>query len=183
MILADHQIKKAIADGRLVIAPFVPEKVRQVDGKSVASFGLSPFGYDMRVADEWKTPIGGRLDPKDPDATVWMSERCPYFDILPGGFVLARSVEYFEIPANITCRVEPKSTYLRCGIVLCVSPLEAGWRGYVTLEIYNVTNLPARIYANEGIGQVLFFEGEECEVPYTGGKYDNQGAEIVLARV
>lgn len=159
-----------------MIEPFVEKQVRD----RVISFGLSSYGYDMRVSNEFKvfTNVYNTLvDPKQFDQRSFVDINADYCDIPPNSFALARSVEYFRIPRNVLAICLGKSTYARCGIILNTTPFEPGWRGYVTLEISNTTPLPARIYANEGIGQVLFFESDEdCETSYADkqGKYLDQ---------
>lgn len=160
-----------------MIEPFVENQVRQ----GVVSFGLSSFGYDIRVSDEFRifTPATGQLTVVDPKA---IDERAmvPYHGdiciIPPNSFALARTVEYFRIPRNVLTICLGKSTYARCGIIVNVTPFEPEWEGHVTIEISNTTPLPAKIYANEGIAQVLFFEGEQPEVSYADrkGKYQAQ---------
>jgi dCTP deaminase len=168
-----------------MIEPFVEESVRQVEGKRIISYGLSSYGYDLRVSNEFKvfTNLHNSLiDPKafNPSAFVDVeSDRCI---IPPNSFALARSVEYFRIPRKVLTLCIGKSTYARCGIIVNVTPFEPEWEGYVTLEISNTTPLPAVIYAFEGLAQVLFFEAEqECEISYAdrGGKYMRQ-TEITL---
>jgi dCTP deaminase len=185
-IKPDHWIRRmALEHG--MIEPFVDEKVRQVNGRGVISYGLSSYGYDLRVADEFKifTNLHGAVvDPKHFDTKSFIDVKADYVDIPPNSFALARSVEYISVPPNVLCLCIGKSTYARCGIILNTTPFEPGWQGYVTLEISNTTPLPARIYANEGIGQVLFFESdEECENSYGAGKYQNQSKEITLPRI
>jgi dCTP deaminase (EC 3.5.4.13) len=159
-----------------MIEPFVAEQVRG----GIISYGLSSYGYDMRVADEFKvfTNVFNTLvDPKHFDPRSFVDIRGDYCDIPPNSFALARSVEYFRIPRNVLCIVLGKSTIARCGIIVNVTPLEPEWCGYVTIEISNTTPLPARIYANEGIAQVLFIESDEPPlVSYAdkAGKYQNQ---------
>lgn len=159
-----------------MIEPFVAEQVRG----GIISYGLSSYGYDMRVADEFKvfTNVFNTLvDPKHFDPRSFVDIRGDYCDIPPNSFALARSVEYFRIPRNVLCIVLGKSTIARCGIIVNVTPLEPEWCGYVTIEISNTTPLPARIYANEGIAQVLFLESDEPPlVSYAdkAGKYQNQ---------
>lgn len=159
-----------------MIAPFVEKQVRE----GIISYGLSSYGYDMRVANEFKVftnVFNSLVDPKNFDARSFVDITADYIDIPPNSFALARSVEYFQIPRNVLCVCLGKSTYARCGVIVNTTPFEPGWRGYVTLELTNSTPLPARIYANEGIAQVLFFESdEECEVSYDerSGKYMNQ---------
>lgn len=182
-IKADRWIRRlALEHG--MIEPFVENQVR--DG--VISYGLSSYGYDMRIANEFKvfTNIYNTLvDPKNFDSRSFVDIQEDHCDIPPNSFALARSVEFFRIPENVLCIVLGKSTYARTGIILNCTPLEPGWRGYITLEISNTTPLPARIYANEGIGQVLFFESDEqCEVSYVDkkGKYLDQTG-VVLPRI
>ena len=161
-----------------MIEPFADSQVRE----GVISYGVSSYGYDMRVAPEFKiftNALSAIVDPKlfDPKSFVEFSgETCV---VPPNSFALARSVEYFRIPRNVLTICVGKSTYARCGIITNVTPFEPEWEGYVTLEISNTTPLPARIYANEGIAQVLFFtadEGDECEQSYADkkGKYQAQ---------
>lgn len=169
-----------------MIEPFVDHSVH--DG--CISYGLSSYGYDIRVADEFKifTPGLGDLtvvDPKRFDTRAMVDFKGDVCVIPPNSFALGRSVEYFRIPRNVLCVCLGKSTYARCGIIVNITPFEPEWEGYVTLEISNTTPLPAKIYANEGIAQVLFFEAdEECEVSYADkrGKYQAQMG-IVLPRL
>jgi dCTP deaminase (EC 3.5.4.13) len=174
-IKSDRWIQ-AMARERGMIEPFVAEQVRG----GIISYGLSSYGYDMRVADEFKvfTNVFNTLvDPKHFDPRSFVDVRGDYCDIPPNSFALARSVEYFRIPRNVLCIVLGKSTIARCGIIVNVTPLEPEWCGYVTIEISNTTPLPARIYANEGIAQVLFLESDEPPlVSYAdkAGKYQNQ---------
>ena len=169
-----------------MIKPFFDGQKR--DG--IISYGLSSYGYDIRVADEFKvfTPGKGDLsvvDPKalDPGALIdFQGEICI---IPPNSFALARSMEYMRMPGDVLGAVLGKSTYARCGIVTNFTPLEPGWHGYITIEISNTTPLPAKIYANEGIAQVLFFQGDApCEVSYADkkGKYQGQHG-VVLPRL
>ena len=159
-----------------MIEPFAERQIRE----GVISYGVSSFGYDVRVADEFKiftNVFTATVDPKnfDPRSFVdWKSETCI---VPPNSFALARSVEYFRIPRNVLTICVGKSTYARCGIIVNVTPFEPEWEGHVTLEISNTTPLPAKIYANEGIAQVLFFESDDSpEVSYAdrGGKYQAQ---------
>jgi dCTP deaminase len=167
-----------------MIEPFVDDQVH--DG--VISYGVSSYGYDIRVADEFKiftNVYSAIVDPKD-----FMSESMVDFKgdvciIPPNSFVLARTIEYFRIPRSVLTICVGKSTYARCGIIVNVTPFEPQWEGFVTLEISNTSPLPARIYANEGIAQVLFFQAdEECETSYADkkGKYQKQES-IVLPKV
>lgn len=189
MILNDRQIVEHVEKYRM-IEPFEPRQVKQVDDRRVISFGTSSFGYDLRVANEFKVfglSFGGVIDPKNFDEMVVIDEVVEDHEAIvlpPHSFALARSVEYFRIPDDIVCICMGKSTYARCGIVVNVTPLEPGWEGYVTLEISNTTPLPAKIYAGEGLCQVLFLKGERPEVTYRdrNGKYQGQTG-ITLPRV
>lgn len=168
-----------------MIEPFVGEKVRRdKNGRGVISYGLSSYGYDIRVADEFKVftnVFSATVDPKNMSQYSFVSITADFVDIPPNSFALARSVEHFVVPDNVMCICIGKSTYARCGIILNTTPFEPGWYGYPTLEISNTTPLPARIYANEGIGQVLFFESDEwCESLYGEGKYQGQKKGITL---
>jgi dCTP deaminase len=171
----DHWIRKmALEHG--MIEPFV-EKLKR-DG--VISYGVSSYGYDMRVADEFRiftNVYSSIVDPKQFSTDSFVELQSEVCIVPPNSFALARSVEYFRIPRNVLCVTVGKSTYARTGIVTNVTPFEPGWEGFVTLEISNTTPLPAKIYANEGIPQVLFLEAdEECEVSYADrdGKYQGQ---------
>ncbi len=174
-IKPDHWIKKMALEHRM-IEPFAEKQVRQ----GVISYGVSSYGYDVRIADEFKifTNINSTIvDPKNFDPKSLVDFKGDVCIIPPNSFALGRSVEYFRIPENVMTICVGKSTYARCGIITNVTPLEPGWEGYVTLEISNTTPLPAKIYANEGIAQVLFFESDEpCEVSYRAkkGKYQAQ---------
>ena len=159
-----------------MIDPFEDRQVRN----GVISYGLSSYGYDIRVADEFKvfTNINSTVvDPKNFDARSFVDVKADVCIIPPNSFALAKTVEYFRIPRNVLTVCVGKSTYARCGLIVNVTPFEPEWEGYVTLEISNTTPLPAKVYANEGISQVLFFESdEECEVSYAdkAGKYQKQ---------
>jgi len=174
-LLPDHRIIE-YARQQEMIAPFVDHQIR--DG--VISYGLSSYGYDIRVADEFKifTNIySAVVDPKQFDPRSMVDFKGEICVIPPNSFALARTVEYFHIPRNILTICLGKSTYARCGIIVNVTPFEPEWEGFVTLEISNTTPLPARIYSNEGIAQVLFFEAEQvCTVSYADrkGKYQTQ---------
>ncbi len=179
----DHWIRKMALKYKM-IEPFIEHQVRD----RVISYGVSSYGYDVRVADEFKiftNVFGATVDPKqfDPKSMVdFVGEVCV---IPPNSFALARTVEYFRIPRNVLTLCIGKSTYARCGIIVNVTPFEPEWEGFVTLEISNTTPLPARIYANEGLAQVLFFEAdEECETSYADkkGKYQKQQS-IVLPKL
>jgi dCTP deaminase len=182
-IKSDRWIKR-MAFEHGMIEPFTEKQVRQ----GVISYGLSSYGYDMRVSREFKvfTNVFNTLvDPKNFDPRSFVDIEDNYVDIPPNSFALARTIEYFRIPRNVLAICLGKSTYARCGIIINTTPFEPGWEGYVTLEISNTTPLPARIYAEEGIGQVLFFESDEqCEISYADkhGKYQGQ-QDITLPKL
>ena len=174
-IKADRWIKKmALEHG--MIEPFEDRQVRA----GVISYGLSSYGYDIRVADEFKvfTNINSTVvDPKNFDARSFVDIKADTCIIPPNSFALAKTVEYFRIPRDVLTICVGKSTYARCGLIVNVTPFEPEWEGFVTLEISNTTPLPAKVYANEGISQVLFFQSDEtCEVSYADkqGKYQKQ---------
>jgi dCTP deaminase len=179
----DHWIKKMAREQRM-IEPFSDSQVR--DG--VISYGVSSYGYDIRVADEFKiftNVYSAVVDPKQFDTRSMVDFKGDICVIPPNSFALARTIEYFRIPRSVLTVCVGKSTYARCGIIVNVTPFEPQWEGYVTLEISNTTPLPARIYANEGIAQVLFFEADdECEISYGDkkGKYQKQES-IVLPKL
>jgi dCTP deaminase len=173
-----------MAHEQQMIEPFVENQVRA----GVISYGLSSYGYDIRVANEFKiftNVFSVTVDPKQFDPKSMIDFNGDVCIIPPNSFALARTVEYFRIPRDTLTICVGKSTYARCGIIVNVTPFEPEWEGYVTLEISNTTPLPAKIYANEGIAQVLFFQGDEvCEVSYADrkGKYQNQQG-ILLPRL
>lgn len=183
MIKNDRWIRK-MAREQTMISPFEEKQARQ----GVISFGLSSYGYDIRIADEFKifTNINTTIvDPKNFDLRSFVDFKGPVCIIPPNSFALGKSVEYFKIPRTVMCICTGKSTYARCGIITNVTPFEPEWEGFVTLEISNTTPLPAKIYANEGIAQVLFFESDEaCEVSYADkkGKYQAQRG-ITIPRI
>jgi dCTP deaminase len=174
-VKSDRWIRKMALEHRM-IEPFDDKQVRE----GVISYGVSSYGYDARIADEFKifTNINHTIvDPKDFDPRSFVDFRGDQCIIPPNSFALARTVERFRIPRNVIVVCVGKSTYARCGIIVNVTPLEPEWEGIVTLEVSNTTPLPARIYANEGIAQFLFFEGDEpCETSYADkkGKYQAQ---------
>lgn len=188
-IKSDRWIRR-MAHEHAMIDPFVDGQVRRIDGqgRKVISYGVSSYGYDMRVAPEFKiftNVLSAIVDPKDFDSRSFVEFEGEVCIVPPNSFALARSVEYFRIPRNVLTICVGKSTYARCGIITNVTPFEPEWEGHVTLEISNTTPLPARIYANEGIAQVLFFEGDEaCELSYADkkGKYQGQ-KEVTLPRI
>jgi dCTP deaminase len=167
-----------------MIEPFEDRQVRE----GVVSYGLSSYGYDIRVADEFKvfTNINSTvIDPKNFDPNAFVDIKADVCIVPPNSFALARTVEYFRIPRDVLTVCLGKSTYARCGIIVNVTPFEPEWEGTVTLEISNTTPLPAKIYANEGLAQVLFFQGDEpCEVSYADkkGKYLKQRG-VTLPRI
>ncbi len=175
----DKWIKKMALEQRM-IEPFEEGQIRN----GVISFGTSSYGYDIRVADEFKifTNINSAIvDPKNFDPRSMVDFRGEVCIIPPNSFALGRTVEYFRIPSNVLTICLGKSTYARCGIIVNVTPFEPEWEGYVTLEISNTTPLPAKIYANEGIAQVLFFEGDEpCEMTYAMKKGKYQGQQSIM---
>jgi len=174
-IKADRWIRKMAIEHKM-IEPFEDRQVRN----GVISYGLSSYGYDIRVADEFKifTNINSTVvDPKNFDARSFVDVKADICIIPPNSFVLAKTVEYFRIPRDVLTVCVGKSTYARCGLIVNVTPFEPEWEGFVTLEISNTTPLPARVYAHEGIAQVLFFQSDEvCEVSYADkkGKYQKQ---------
>ena len=163
-----------------MIDPFSAEQVRVADGHKIVSYGTSSYGYDVRCADEFKifTNINSTIvDPKNFDEKSFVDFKGPVCIIPPNSFALASTVEFLRIPRSVLTVCLGKSTYARCGIIVNVTPLEPEWEGHVTLEFSNTTPLPAKIYANEGVAQMLFFEADEvCETSYRdrGGKYQGQ---------
>ena len=178
-IKSDKWIRR-MAKEQDMISPFEANQVRTIDNKKIISYGTSSYGYDIRCASEFKvfTNINSTIvDPKNFDPKSFVEIHADYCIIPPNSFALARTVEYFKIPRNVLTVCLGKSTYARCGIIVNVTPFEPEWEGYVTLEFSNTTPLPAKIYANEGVAQVLFFESdEECETSYKdrNGKYMGQ---------
>ena len=179
-ILADKEIRQ-LAVAQHMIEPFVERQVRELDnGQRAISYGLSSYGYDLRVADEFKVftnVFNTVVDPKNFDAKSFVDLQTDVCIVPPNSFALARSVEYFRIPRDILTICLGKSTYARCGIIVNVTPFEPEWEGHVTLEISNTTPLPAKIYAKEGLAQVLFFRANEvCETSYNDrkGRYQKQ---------
>ena len=163
-----------------MIEPYVPHQIASVEEKRIVSYGTSSYGYDVRCSTEFKifTNINAAvIDPKAFDDSSFIEFQGDVCIIPPNSFVLARTIEYFRIPRNVLTICLGKSTYARCGIIVNVTPFEPEWEGYVTLEFSNTTPLPAKIYANEGVAQVIFFESEEeCEISYKDrkGKYQGQ---------
>jgi dCTP deaminase len=178
-IKSDKWIRR-MATEKSMISPFEPTQVRYHGDHKIVSFGTSSYGYDVRCAREFKifTNINSAIvDPKNFDQNSFVDVESDVCIIPPNSFALARTVEYFKIPRNVLTICLGKSTYARCGIIVNVTPLEPEWEGHVTLEFSNTTNLPAKIYANEGVAQMLFLESDEmCETSYAdrGGKYQGQ---------
>lgn len=182
-IRCDSWIRRMCVEHKM-IDPFEPDQIR----KGNISYGLSSYGYDIRVADEFKifnNKAAGMIDPKKLDPDSFYDFKGDVCVIPPNSFILARSVEYFRIPRNVMTICFGKSTYARCGIITNVTPFEPEWEGHVTMGISNTTPLPAKVYANEGIAQVLFFEAAEvCAKSYKdkNGKYQAQ-KEITLSKI
>jgi len=178
--IREMAIKKGMID------PFYDGQMRN----GVISYGLSSYGYDIRIANEFKVfaAMGGQeaiVDPKNLEERMLIDYRGDVCVIPPNSFALARSLEHLNIPEDVLATVLGKSTYARVGVVTNFTPLEPGWRGHITIEISNTTPLPVKIYANEGIAQVLFFQGDSpCEVSYADrkGKYQDQ-AGVTLPRL
>ena len=183
----DHWIRKMSLEHGM-IEPFVERQVRSSQEKNIISYGLSSYGYDLRVADEFKVftnVFNTVVDPKDFDDRSFVDMKTDVCIVPPNSFALARSVEYFRIPRDVLTICVGKSTYARCGIIVNVTPFEPEWEGHVTLEISNTTPLPARIYAHEGLAQVVFFKATSpCEISYADrhGKYMKQRG-ITIPRV
>lgn len=171
----DVWIRKMCAEKRM-IEPFEPRQVRE----GIISYGVSSYGYDMRVADEFRVFSGRNvrlIDPKDFAEQAFLEHKGTSCDIPPNSFCLARSVEYFRLPRNVLAICLGKSSYARCGVIVNVTPFEPEWEGHVTISISNTAPAPARIYANEGIAQVVFIESDAvCETSYADrkGKYQKQ---------
>ena len=188
-IKSDRWIRR-MAQEHGMIDPFEPGQVKQVDGRRIVSYGTSSYGYDVRCSDEFKlfTNLNTTIvDPKNFDPDSFVDLKSDVCIIPPNSFALARTVERFRIPRNVLTVCLGKSTYARCGIIVNVTPLEPEWEGYVTLEVSNTTPLPAKIYANEGVAQMIFFESapdDVCETSYRdrGGKYQGQSG-VVLPRI
>ena len=178
-IKSDRWIRR-MAQEHGMIEPFEPGQVRSVNGQRIISYGTSSYGYDVRCSREFKvfTNIhSATVDPKDFSDKSFVDIESDICIIPPNSFALARTVEYFRIPRDVLTICLGKSTYARCGIIVNVTPLEPEWEGHVTLEFSNTTTLPAKIYANEGVAQMLFLQSdEECETSYRdrGGKYQGQ---------
>lgn len=185
MSLKSDRWIKEMAVNHQMIDPFMAKQVKISDGKPLISYGLSSYGYDVRLADEFKmfTNIKTAIvDPKNFSQDSFVDVQSEVCVIPPNSFVLGRTVEYFKIPRSVLVICLGKSTYARCGIIVNVTPLEPEWEGHITLEFSNTTNLPAKIYANEGVAQLIFLESdEECEVSYRdrNGKYQGQTGVVL----
>jgi dCTP deaminase len=185
-IKSDKWIRRMAAKG--MIEPFEAGQVKEQQGRRIVSYGTSSYGYDIRCSTEFKifTTVNSTIiDPKVFDEKSFVDFRGDVCIIPPNSFALARTVEYFRNPRNVLTICLGKSTYARCGIIVNVTPLEPEWEGHVTLEFSNTTPLPARIYANEGVAQVIFLESDEvCETSYRdrGGKYQGQKG-VTLPRI
>lgn len=172
-----------------MIVPFHDRLIKQEGEKKVISYGLSSYGYDIRLAPKFKvfTNVNSTVvDPKNFNDSVFVPFEGDSCIIPPNSFLLGHSVERFKIPENVLCICLGKSSMARCGLIVNVTPFEPGWEGYVTLEVSNTTPLPAKVYANEGIAQILFLEGDDqCEVTYRdrNGKYQDQPADAIPPRL
>ena len=186
-IKSDKWIRR-MAQQHGMIDPFEPGQVRESNGRKIVSYGTSSYGYDVRCSDEFKifTNVHSTVvDPKAFDEKSFVNFQGDVCIIPPNSFALARTVERFKIPRNVLTICLGKSTFARCGIIVNVTPLEPEWEGHVTLEFSNTTPLPAKIYANEGVAQMLFFESDEvCETSYKdrGGKYQGQSG-VTLPKI
>lgn len=186
-IMPDHWIRdQALNQG--MIEPFAEKQNREVNGSKIISYGVSSYGYDARCSNEFMifTNVDNAIvDPKNFSQQSFVERETDVCVIPPNSFVLTRTVEYFRIPKDVLVVCLGKSTYARCGLIVNVTPLEPGWEGHVTLELSNTTPLPAKVYANEGIAQFLFFKGSSaCEVSYAdrSGKYMGQRG-VTLPRI
>lgn len=178
-ILSDIEIGQLCEGDKPMISPYEPSLIRQVGLKKVISYGQSSYGYDVRIADEFKifTNVNNSLlDPKNFNTNSFVEHRGDYCIIPPNSFVLARTLEYFKMPRDVTGLVLGKSTLARLGCVCIATPFEAGWEGEGVLEFANTTPLPMKLYAGEGAAQILFFRGRYCRTSYAdrGGKYQGQ---------
>tara|TARA_B100001113_G_scaffold341356_1_gene326416 strand:- start:2084 stop:2650 length:567 start_codon:yes stop_codon:yes gene_type:complete len=168
------------SENHQLISPFEPKQIRELNGEKIVSYGVSSYGYDVRCSNEFKiftNTHSAIVDPKEFDPNSFIDVTADECIIPPNSFALARTVEYFKIPRSVLTLCLGKSTYARCGIIVNVTPLEPEWEGHVTLEFSNTTNLPAKIYANEGVAQMIFFESDQvCKTSYKdrGGKYQGQ---------
>lgn len=194
MLLSDRQIED-LAIYNEMITPFFPELIRKVSGSGVISFGLSSYGYDIRLSEKdfriFRHIPGEVIDPKgfNPDCLERVEARQDakgvYFIIPGNSYALGVAVEKLNVPPDVTVICLGKSTYARCGIIANVTPAESGWRGHLTLEFSNSSNADCRIYANEGVLQLLFLRGDRCKTTYSDrkGKYQDQPERIILSRI
>ena len=194
MILNDKQIN-CLAHTVGMITPFEKHLVSVVHNRKVVSYGLSSYGYDIRLSEKDFRIFNAQTEKiNDPKCftddsleplTSLVDKNGEFFIIPAHGYALGVSVEAFNMPENVTGVCVGKSTYARAGIIANITPLEAGWRGYLTLEFANTSNTPCRLYVNEGIAQVLFFEGEICNTSYSDrkGKYQNQPQSVTLSKI
>tara|TARA_B100001057_G_scaffold499038_1_gene608122 strand:- start:2964 stop:3530 length:567 start_codon:yes stop_codon:yes gene_type:complete len=168
------------SENHQLISPFEATQIREFNGEKIVSYGVSSYGYDVRCSNEFKiftNTHSAIVDPKKFDPNSFIDVTADECIIPPNSFALARTIEYFKIPRSVLTLCLGKSTYARCGIIVNVTPLEPEWEGHVTLEFSNTTNLPAKIYANEGVAQMIFFESDQvCKTSYKdrGGKYQGQ---------
>ena len=168
------------SENHQLISPFEATQIREFNGEKIVSYGVSSYGYDVRCSNEFKiftNTHSAIVDPKKFDPNSFIDVIADECIIPPNSFALARTIEYFKIPRSVLTLCLGKSTYARCGIIVNVTPLEPEWEGHVTLEFSNTTNLPAKIYANEGVAQMIFFESDQvCKTSYKdrGGKYQGQ---------
>jgi dCTP deaminase len=193
-VLADWEIKQ-LAEDKEMIAPFADKLVSEEDGKKLLSYGLGSYGYDIRLSPEQCLVFGridiGESDPKDFNPEILRptelleDEKGQYFLLPPFGYCLGVAMERLKLPRDVTVVAVGKSTYARSGILVNITPAESGWEGYLTLEISNCTPLFNRIYANEGITQLLFYRGEPCQTSYQDrkGKYQHQPPNVVFSQV
>jgi len=186
-VKSDKWIRR-MAEQHRMIEPFEPKQVKEVRGRKIVSYGTSSYGYDIRCSNEFKlfTNLNSTIvDPKNFDEKSFVDVKGDHCVIPPNSFALARTLEYFRIPRDVLVLCLGKSTYARCGIIVNVTPLEPEWEGHVTLEFSNTTPLPAKIYANEGVAQIIFLGADEvCETSYRdrGGKYQGQKG-VTLPRI
>jgi dCTP deaminase len=193
-VLCDKEIRR-LAEEEEMIVPFQDHLVSKEDGRRILSYGLSSYGYDIRLSPEQCLIFGriseGECDPKDfkpeilTNAELLEDEKGKYFLLPPYGYCLGVARERLKLPRDVTVVAVGKSTYARSGILVNITPAESGWEGYLTLEISNCTGLFNRIYADEGVTQLLFYRGNPCEVSYQDrkGKYQNQAPEVVFSKV
>lgn len=193
-ILSDWEIKE-LAENEEMIVPFQDRLISQEDGRKILSYGLSSYGYDIRLSPEQCLIFGriseGECDPKDfkpsilNPAELQEDEKGRYFILPPYGYCLGVARERLKLPRDVSVVAVGKSTYARSGIMVNITPAESAWEGYLTLEISNCTPLFNRIYADEGVTQLLFYRGKPCKVTYQDrkGKYQNQAAEVVFSKV